>query len=241
MNPPDTIRKLHALATHPATPEHERAQARKALDRLLKRWDMKEEDILDEATHIYTIFTNKSLNQLELHVMWEIIGDCKMAYVTRWENLGRGKTRIDVRWTLCQWADYRACYAWYYDMLIADLSAARRALKRQREIAKESIDLAKATLKAIPSAFVSKYKIGHEALEKSHSEDTFAETDTALTITPAPPQGKPRPLTKKDLLDIRARRQARSNLQEGDRWEKATGSMGSSIKHLEDGFALTAD
>ena len=121
---------------------------------------------------------------------------------------------------------------WYEEMLEDELSRSRRNLKDVRREAHESIERAKAVLKAVPSAFVSKYEIGLAAINAEIAKRRQTRK-TEMNSTTAKKPTKEQ--LKKAEKDWGAFSEAKNGLQDGDRWQKGAAEVGTGVQALGNG------
>lgn len=245
--PPDTIKHLHALATHPNTPEHERAQAKKILRKLMEKYSISEEELDDTALiERDVVAINKHWQQMIYHLAQEIKDTYEIPGLKMKSHFKRGHSIWVIPFTIVEWADFRAALSWYRVMLDEDIATARRALSGLKKEYKDKLDLAKATVREVHPAFISKYELGKKQLDRYLND--LAEKEVGNTFDeptePARPVKKP---TQKEINEShkkwRARHAASGILQDGSRWEKPVGNVGGGNKELGNGetFKLSND
>lgn len=231
--PPDTLRKLHALATHPTTPPHEAEQAWKALRRLLEKHGLTEGDLSANAKILQSWLVKSGAHKdLAQYVLWEIL-DCTPGLRVFRTSI-RGRYRLEINLTHVDWLDFRACFSWYVFMLDDDMAAARRAISKLRKQFKDDMLIARATLANVPDAFLNKYKIGHAAILKMCAANKKNAGGTGAL--PGVPK-KTKKLTKRQLAkqaaDLEGWSNAANNLKDGSRWQKGQGLDGAELFQLE--------
>lgn len=246
-SPPETIKKLHALATHPNTCEHERAQAWKMLRKLMEKYSISEEELDDTALIERDVV---AINKHWLRMIYRIAQEIKDTYeipgLKLKSHFKRGHSIWVIPFTIVEWADFRAALSWYRVMLDEDIATARRALSSLKKEYKDKLDLAKATVREVHPAFISKYELGKKQLDRhlndlasEEGENTFDETAKPLKLAKKPTQKEIDESNKK----WRARNAASDLLQDGSRWEKPAAHVGSGNRELGNGetFQLSND
>lgn len=243
--PPDTIRKLKALIDHPNTSEAERHQARRLFEKLLRKHGYTEAEISsDHIAWLQWTAKNQAHLDLILRVIWEVTGSMYHAspHETRLRKTDkRGQWSLSIPFTIADACDFRACMGWYEEMLEDELSRGRRNLKDVRKEAQASIERTKSVLKAIPAAFLDKYKIGNAAIEDEiakRRQSGKTEINTAAAKKPTKEQ------LRKAEKEYDGYLEARDGLQDGDRWQKGAAEVGTGAKVLGNGddiFTLAND
>lgn len=248
-SPPDTIKKLYALAMHPNTPQHERAQAWRMLRKLMEKYNLNEADLDDTAVFPRDVI---AINKNWQFMIYRLTQEIKDTFEL--DEIGikykhhpkRGHCILVLPFTSVEWADFRAAMDWYGLMLEEDIATARQQLSQLKKEYKAKLELAKATVREVHPAFMQKYELGKKQLERWLSEQNNDEPNTfdSKDETPAKPAKKP---TQKEINESakrwRARNAAKGLLKDGSRWEKPAAHVGTGNRELGNGetFQLSND
>jgi hypothetical protein len=225
--PPDLIRKLAALANHPATPPAEAAAARRKLKALLEKHNLTEEDISSERRIKWEIFyLDPWEKDLFLWVASMILDTFHVPVALR-KRLKSYNAEI-----LCgvtDKIDIEACFSYYRKILANDRNAMvhkRQTIRNEiKKLTAEAAVLA-AAIKKLPTVLRHKHEIyPPQLLAKARQK-----RDAAAPAPAAAPPPKEKKLSaaerRKQEKDNAAYWTARRNLTEADSWQKGPGLQG---------------
>lgn len=151
--PPDTIKHLHALASHPTTPEHERAAAQRKLDALLKKYNITIEDVSgDQAAWRTFPFKTGWECQLLIQIAAMLLDIHRVP--TQKE---KGVIRFNV--TIATRTDVFEAFNYYQPMLAEQYEANRQKTLEARREAKRTIESLQAQRKILGTAFFNHFDI----------------------------------------------------------------------------------
>jgi hypothetical protein len=225
--PPELIRKLAALANHPNTPPEEAAAARRKLEKMLRDYNLTEEDILSEAR------TTWLLGGVESHekdlMLWV------MSYVLDTMDLTRFKVEIQKRFkelnfsmflTSADWVDVTACFYYYRKILRSDRQRIRDEAADLRSEARDKIKratLLTQSMKKLPEVMRHKYTL--------YPPTIVAEVEKQIKDGWTPPAEKLTPAEKRRAAkDNAAYHAAKRRASDNATWQKG--------EHLGGDFAL---
>ncbi len=160
--PPELIRKLAALANHPNTPPAEAAAARRKLEKLLRDYDLTEEDLNSEARHLWCMEVEAHEKDLLTWVLSFILDSFDL---TKWQvEIRKLRKSYDfrMRLTAADHVDVCACFEYYRKILRGDR---RRIQEEAAELRREARELLKKAavlsqgVKKLPEVLRMKYKL----------------------------------------------------------------------------------